>query len=110
MLQKPLINGMTKERVSVTVRDRVSIVGIASRYGLDGPGFEPRWARVFFFFIPVQTGSEAHPSSPTMGAGALFLGHSGRDMALVTLARPAPRVSTSRATLLLPLCTSCGIL
>ena len=26
---------------------RVSSVGIATRYGLDGPGIESRWGRVF---------------------------------------------------------------
>jgi hypothetical protein len=26
---------------------RKSIVGTATRYGLDGPGFEPRWVEIF---------------------------------------------------------------
>ena len=47
---------------------RDSSVGIATRYGLDGPGIESRWrAR---FFAPVQTGSEAHPASYKMGTGS----------------------------------------
>jgi hypothetical protein len=38
-----------------------SLVGIATGYGLDGPGIESRWeAR---FSAPVQTGSGAHPAS-----------------------------------------------
>ena len=45
-----------------------SSVGIATRYGLDGPGVESRWeAR---FSAPVQTGPGAHPASCTMGAGS----------------------------------------
>jgi hypothetical protein len=44
------------------VRD--SVVGIATRYGLDGPAFEPR--RGARFSLPIQTGSGAHPVSNTM--------------------------------------------
>ena len=56
----------------VTVkRGRVSSIGIATRYGLDGPGIESRWeAR---FSAPVQTGPGAHPASYTVGTGS-FLG------------------------------------
>ena len=39
--------------------DRGSSVGLATRYGLDGPGIESRCA-------PVQTGPVAHPTSCTM--------------------------------------------
>ena len=35
---------------------RDSSVGIATRYGLDGPGIESRWARDF-----------PHPSTPALG-------------------------------------------
>jgi len=42
-----------------------SVVGIATGYGLDGPGIESRW--VARFFAPVQTGPGAHPASCTMG-------------------------------------------
>ena len=44
------------------VRD--SVVGRATRYGLDGPGVEPRWC---------QTSPEDHPASCTVGTG-YFLG------------------------------------
>ena len=48
--------------------DRNSSVGIATRYGLDGPGIESRWeAR---FSAPVQTGPGAYPASCTMGTGS----------------------------------------
>jgi hypothetical protein len=43
---------------------RDSSVGIATGYGLDGPGIESR------FFANVQTGPEAHPASCTMGIGS----------------------------------------
>jgi len=39
-------------------------VGIATDYGLDGPGIESRWGRDF---PPVQTGPWAHPVSSTVG-------------------------------------------
>jgi len=42
-----------------------SAVGIATGYGLDGPGIESRWGARFS--IPVQTGHGAHPASCTMG-------------------------------------------
>ena len=45
-----------------------SAVGIATRYGLDGPGIECRWeAR---FSAPVQNGPGAHLASYTMGTGS----------------------------------------
>ena len=50
---------------------RDSSVGIATRYGLDGPGIESRWEGRFS--APVQTGPGAHPASYTMGTGS-FLG------------------------------------
>ena len=40
---------------------RESSVGIATRYGLDGPGLESRWGRDFSH--TVQTGSGAHTLS-----------------------------------------------
>ena len=49
----------------------VGIVGIATVYGLDGPGIESRWWRGFS--KPVQTGPEAYPASCTMATGS-FLG------------------------------------
>ena len=46
---------------------RGSTVGIATRYGLDGPGIESRWT----FSAPVQTGPGVYPASFTMGTGSL---------------------------------------
>jgi hypothetical protein len=45
-----------------------SAVGIANRYGLDGPGIEFRWGPRFS--PPVHTGPGDHPASYTMGAGS----------------------------------------
>ena len=42
-------------------------VGIATRYGLDGPGIETWWGK---FSVPVQTGPGAHPASYNMGIGS----------------------------------------
>ena len=57
-----------------------SSVGIATDYGLDGPGIESRWGARFS--APVQTGPGAHPASCTMGTG-LFPGvKSGRGVKL----------------------------
>jgi len=47
---------------------RYSPVGIATRYGLAGPGIECRWG--VRFSAPVQTGSEAHPASYTTDTGS----------------------------------------
>ena len=47
---------------------RDSSVGIATRYGLDGPEIESRWRSRFS--APVQTGPGTHPSSCTMGTGS----------------------------------------
>ena len=48
---------------------RDSSVGIATRYGLDGPGIESRWeAR---FSAPFQTGPGAYPASSTTGTGSI---------------------------------------
>ena len=47
---------------------RDSSVGIATRYGLDGPGIESRWGARFS--APFQTGPGAYPASCTMGTGS----------------------------------------
>jgi len=47
-----------------------SAVGIATGYGLDGPGIESSGGRARFY-APVQTGPGAHPASYTMGTGSL---------------------------------------
>ena len=47
---------------------RDSVVGVATRYGMDGPDIESRWrAR---FSSPVQTSSDTHPDTYTMDTGS----------------------------------------
>jgi hypothetical protein len=66
-----------------------SSVGIATGYGLDGPGIESRWGARFFAHVP--TGPEAHPPSCTMGTGS-FPG-----VVLTTHPLLTPRSRKSRA-------------
>jgi hypothetical protein len=54
------------------VRD--SVVGIATRYGLDGLGIESRWGGGAGFSAPVQTDPGTHPASYIMGTGSLSPG------------------------------------
>ena len=55
-------------KYKTTYKDRDSSVGIATRYGLDGPGIESRWGPRFS--APGQTGPGAHPASYIMGTGS----------------------------------------
>jgi hypothetical protein len=48
--------------------DVLSVVGIATRYRMDGPGIKSQWGTRFS--APVQTGPRAHPASCAMGAGS----------------------------------------
>jgi hypothetical protein len=57
-----------------------SSVGIATGYGLDGPGIESRWGERFF--APVQTGPGAHPACCKMGTGSSPVVKSGRGVTL----------------------------
>jgi hypothetical protein len=57
-----------------------SVVGIATGYGLDGPGIESRWKRDFPHHV--QSGPGAHPASCTMGTGSFLGVKSGRDVTL----------------------------
>ena len=73
---------------TVNNMDRDSSVGIATRYGLGGPGGQnPVEAS---FSAPVHTGPEAHPASCTVVPG-LSRGLSGRGVALTTLPHLVPR-------------------
>ena len=47
---------------------RDSSVGMATRYGPDGPGIESRWGARFS--TPIQTGPGAHSGSCTKGTGS----------------------------------------
>ena len=57
-----------RSATSIHTWSRYSSVGITTSYGFDGPGIESRLGARFS--APVQTGSEAHPASYTMGTGS----------------------------------------
>ena len=61
-----LYNGAEYLLALVTEVGRDSSVGIATRYGLDGPGIESRWGRPRFS-AHVHTGPGAQPASYTVG-------------------------------------------
>jgi len=63
-----------------------STVGIATGYGLDGPGIESRWGRDFS--APVQTRPGTHPASCTIGTGSF------------------PRVESARGVTVTPQCNN----
>ena len=65
-----------------------SSVGIATAYGLDGPGIESRWPK---FSAPVHTGQEAHPASCTMGTGSFPGVSCGSGVTLTPLPLLVPR-------------------
>jgi len=73
-----------------------SSVGIATGYGLDGPGSNPSGGRDF---PPVQTGPGAHPTSFTMGTGSFPGVKCGRDVLLTTHPLLVSRSWKSRAIL-----------
>jgi hypothetical protein len=65
-----------------------SSVGIATGYGLDGPGVEFRWGARFS--APVQTGPGAHPASCTMGTRSFPGVKSGLGVTLTPHPLPVP--------------------
>jgi len=71
---------------------QAEIAGIATRYGLNGPGFEYGWRRDF----PHQSRPVLGPTHPpvrgTMGAGSLSLGLSGQGVALTTNFHLVPKL------------------
>jgi hypothetical protein len=78
-----------------------SSVGIATGYGLDGPGGRiPVGAR---FSAPVQTGRGAHPASCTMGTGSFPGVESGRGVTLTPHPLLVPRSKNIRVIPLLSL-------
>ena len=83
------------ERNHAKLRGPGSVVGIATGYGLDGPGIKiPVGAR---FSAPVQTGPGAHPASCTMGTVSFPGVKSGRCVALTPHTLLVPWSRKSRA-------------
>jgi hypothetical protein len=83
------------------MRSRGSSVSIVSVYGLDDRAIEvrsPAEAKDFSSSLCVQTGSEAHPASCTMGKGGLFPGAKrGRGVTLTIHPDLVPRSRMSRS-------------
>ena len=83
-------NGLYQRKIIsyVTQDKEARVVGIATGYGLDGPGIESRWETRLF--APVQTGPGAHPASCTMGTRSFPAVKSG----LVVTLTPHPLLVT----------------
>ena len=94
-VQRPAISTLTVPRSGPS-----NSVGIATDYGLDGPGIESRWGRDF---PPVQTGPRAHPATCTMGTGSLPEVKCGRGVLLTTHPLLGTRSWKSRVIPLHPL-------
>ena len=71
-----------------------SSVGIATDYGLEGPGSNPGGGQEF---PPVQTGPGAHPASCKMGTGSFPAVKGGRGVLLTTHPLLVPRSLKSKA-------------
>jgi hypothetical protein len=71
---------------------QASSVGIATGYGLGGPGIESRWGARFS--APVQTDRGTHPASCTMGTGPFSGVESGRGVTLTPHPLLVPRSKT----------------
>jgi len=90
------VNRMPRNRLPRVMKYRGtdSSVGIATDYGLDGPGIESQWGRDF---PPVQTGLGAQPASCRMGTGSFLGVKCGRSVLLTTHPLLVPQSWNSRA-------------
>jgi hypothetical protein len=86
---------------------RDSVVGIATRYGLKGPGIESRWDEIFRTFPDRSRGP---PSLLYNGYRAFPRGKGGRDVMLTTHPLLAPRLRKSWAIPPLTLWVLLGVL
>jgi hypothetical protein len=73
---------------------RGSSAGIATGYGLDGPGIEKKIPVGAKFFAPVQTSPGAHSASCTTGTGSFPGVESGRGVTLTPYPLLVPRSKT----------------
>jgi hypothetical protein len=70
---QPLLNPLKMLRTKYKILPRTnSSVGIAHRYGLEGPRIESRWGEARFSSF-VQTGCGAHPTSYKMSTGPFLV-------------------------------------
>lgn len=77
---------------------------MATRYGLEGLGFEPLWGYVFSLSQTVQISPGALLAPCTMCTGALSRVYSGGSMAWTTDPYVAARLRMSTAIILFPIC------
>jgi hypothetical protein len=70
-------------------RGRDSSVGVATSYGMEGPGIESRWWTRFSALV--QTGRGEHAASCTMGTGSLPGVECGRGVVLTSHPLIVPR-------------------
>jgi hypothetical protein len=54
------------DQLTISMVGRDSSVGMATRYGLDGPDIESRWGARYF--APIQTNLGTHPATWTIGS------------------------------------------
>ena len=83
-----------------------SSVGIATDYGLDGPGIGSRWGRDF---LPSQTGPGANPVSCNENTGSFMVVKCGRCVLLTTHPHLVPPSWKSRSILLPTLWATPGL-
>jgi hypothetical protein len=88
------------EHLCCNIRSRDSSVGIATRYGLEGPGIESHWRRDIPHLSRPALGPTQPPVQWVLG---LSRGKGGRDVTLTTHPHLVPRSWKSRAIPLLPL-------
>ena len=68
MEQTSTVAQLVKKLCAICREGRDSVIGIATRYVLDGPWIETRWGARFS--AAVQTGPGAHTASYKMGTGS----------------------------------------
>jgi hypothetical protein len=92
---------------SLFLRSRYSSVGIATRYGLEGPGIESRWGEIFHTY----PGRLRGPPSPLYNGYRVFSGgKGGRSVMLTTHPLLVPRLRKSWAIPPLTLWVPLGLL
>jgi hypothetical protein len=91
----------------VLQREPGSVVGIATRYGLEGPGIESRWGEIFRTYPDRLQGP---PSLLYKGSGVFPGGKGGRGMMLTTHPLLVPKLRKSWAIIPITLWVLLGLL
>jgi hypothetical protein len=101
VLSPPQSPDLLCDLFSLVSRNRVSSVSIVSDYGVDDRAIgvrSPAGANNFFYNLCVQTGSEAHLASCTMGTRGPFPGAKRGRGVMLTTQVPRSRMSRSYAS------------